>query len=54
MVYDGDDRGVTALESTSFDALGLIEADIEEQIIGTSSILGKTYSWSRSITPSLT
>ncbi|WP_177232553.1 hypothetical protein [Halogeometricum rufum] len=39
MVYHVNDKGVTALEPTSFDALDLTEADIEEWIIETPSIL---------------
>jgi len=41
MVYYIDDGGVTALEPTSFDSLELTEADIEEWIIETPSILGE-------------
>jgi len=41
MVYHVNNKGVTALEPTSFDALDLTEADIEEWIIETPSILGE-------------
>jgi len=46
MVYHVEGNGVKALEPTSFDALNLTEADIEEWIIETPSILGETYWWS--------
>jgi len=41
MVYHVEGNGVKALEPTSFDALNLTEADIEEWIIETPSILGE-------------
>lgn len=41
MVYHVNDKGLTALELTSFDALDLTEADIVEWIIKTPSILGE-------------
>ncbi len=41
MVYHISNNGVTALKPTSFDALNLTEADIEEWIIETPSVLGE-------------
>ncbi|WP_135851110.1 PDDEXK family nuclease [Halorussus salinus] len=41
MVYHVDGKRVTALDPTSFDSLDLTEADIEEWIIETPSILGE-------------
>ncbi|WP_434531932.1 DUF91 domain-containing protein (plasmid) [Haloarcula sp. NS06] len=41
MVYHIDENGVTALEPTSFDSLKLTEAEIEEWIVETPSILGE-------------
>ena len=41
MVYHVDGKGISALEPASFDALNVAEADIEEWVIETPSILGE-------------